>query len=65
LFTETDCNVYANGRFIALHASQDGPLAVHTGVARPVRDVLTGETVGQGPKFTLPIKRGETRVLGY
>jgi len=63
LFTETDCNVYANGRYLALHASQDGPLAVDTGVAGPVKDVLTGAVVGEGPRFTLPIKRGETRVL--
>jgi hypothetical protein len=63
LFTETDCNVYANGRYLALHASQDGPLTVNTGVAGPVKDVLTGAVVGEGPRFTLPIKRGETRVL--
>jgi len=63
LFTETDCNVYANGRYLTLHASQDGPLAVDTGVAGPVKDMLTGAVLGEGPRFTLPIKRGETRVL--
>lgn len=63
LFTETDCNVYANGLFLAIHASQDGPLVIDTGVAGPVRDVLTGAVVGNGRKFALPIKRGETRVL--
>jgi beta-galactosidase len=63
LFTETDCNVYANGPFLALHASQDGPLSINTGRPAVVRDVLTGEAVGQGPRFTLPMRRGETRVF--
>lgn len=63
LFTETDCNVYANGPFVALHASQDGPLVINTGSDRPVSDLLTGKPVGAGPKLTLPIKRGETRIL--
>jgi len=65
LFTQANCVVYANGRFLALHAVQDGPLAIDTGAAGPVRDVLTGEIVGDGPKLSLPIQRGETRVLTY
>jgi hypothetical protein len=65
LFTQTDCNVYANGPFVALHASQDGPVELDTGKAGPVSDVLTGETVGQGPRLVLPLKRADTRVLRY
>jgi len=65
LFTETDCNVYANGRRLALHAAQEGPLAVDVGASGPVRDVLTGETVGQGPNISLSVQRGATRVLRY
>jgi hypothetical protein len=65
LFTETDCNVYANGRFLALHVSQDGPVALNLGRAGPVTDEMTGTKAGDGPKFTLPLKRGETRVLRY
>ncbi|MCX7887120.1 MAG: hypothetical protein N3B01_07720, partial [Verrucomicrobiae bacterium] len=60
-----DCNVYANGRHLAVHASQDGPLTVNTGVPGHVRDAFTGELVGKGPRFSLAIKRGETRVLRY
>jgi len=65
LFTEEDCNVYANGPFLALHASHDGPLAVDVGRAAPVRDALTGADIGLGPRVTLPLKRGETRILRY
>ena len=65
LFTDTDCNVYANGGFLALHASQDGPLVIDVGSAGAVTDVLTGAKAGVGPKFTLPAKRGQTRVLSY
>jgi len=63
LFTESDCNVYANGPYLVLHASQDGPLYVETGAAGPIRDLLDGNVIGQGPKISLPIKKGETRIL--
>lgn len=63
LITETDCNVVANGPFVLLHASSDGPLALNTGHPGPVIDLLTGQTLGSGPRLALPIRRGETRVL--
>ncbi len=65
LFTETDCIVYANGPFVAVHAPQEGPIVLNISSDKVIRDVLTGGTVGQGPKLTLPLKRGETRVLSY
>ena len=65
LFTETDCNVYANGPYVALHASQDGDIALDVGKAGAVKDLLSGEVLGAGPKLTLPMKKAETRVLVY
>ena len=65
LLTETDCNVYANGPFLALHASVDGPLAINTGKPGEVRDALTGEVVGRGPQLQLTLSRGDTLVLRY
>ena len=65
LFTETDCNVYANGPFVALHAAQAGELTLNTGHAGEVLDVLTGAVAGQGPRLTLPLRVGETRILRY
>jgi beta-galactosidase len=32
LYTQTDCNVYANGPIVALHASHDGPIIVNTAI---------------------------------
>ena len=63
LFTEVDCNVSANGPFLALHASQDGPLAIRVPGSAEVFDLLTAQSLGRGPQLTLPIKSGETRVL--
>jgi len=63
LFTQQDCNVYANGPFIVLHAAQDGPLEVDTGRPDPIRDLLTDEFLGTGPAITLPLTKGETRIL--
>jgi len=59
LFTEADCNVYANGPFVVLHASQDGPVALDAGRPGPVRDLLTGQVV----TTPLHLKKGDTRVL--
>ena len=63
LCPETDCNVYANGPFVALHASQDGEIALDTGQPGEVRDMLTGQVLGKGPTIALPMKLGDTRVL--
>ena len=65
LLTQTDCNVYANGPFLALHASEDGPIEIDTGKPGPITDVLTGQLIGRGPKVSLPLKFGDTRVLRY
>jgi beta-galactosidase len=65
LFTSTDCNVYASGRFVAVHASQDGPLLIDVGRPGPIEDLLSGAKLGEGPKITLPLKRGDTKVLSY
>ena len=65
LFTQTDCNVYANDPFLALHGAQDGTLKLDTGRAGDVTDMLTGQMVGRGPVLSLPLKKGETRVLRY
>ena len=49
LYTQTDCNVYANGPIVALHAAQDGPITLDTGHRGPVHDAMTGNLVGSGP----------------
>ena len=63
LVTQTDCNVYANGPYLVLHGSQPGPLEIDTGLAGHVQDLLPGQPLGRGPKLTLPLKSGETRIL--
>ena len=63
LYTQTDCNVYANGPIVALHAAQDGPITLDTGRRGQVHDAMTGDPVGIGPRVTLPMKKGDTRVF--
>lgn len=63
LFAQTDCNIHANGPFVAVHAAQDGPVELDLGCDGPVRDLLTGAALGAGPHVTLTLKQAETRVL--
>ncbi|MGB9688716.1 beta-galactosidase [Thermogutta sp.] len=63
LFTEEDANIYANGPFIALHAAHDGVLAIDVGTDTNVWDYVTGESLGKGPRLSLAMKKGETRIL--
>jgi len=63
LYTQADCNVCANGPYMMVHAANDGPLEIDTGSPGPIRDLLTNELVGSGPRITLPISKGQTRVL--
>ena len=63
LLTETDCNVYANGPFVALHAAQNGQVVVDFGRKGEVKDMLSGERVGEGPRIKLMLGRGETRIF--
>jgi len=64
LVTQQDCNVYANGSLLVLHAADDGDREIDVGKAGDVCDLMTGAVIGQGPKMTLPFQRGDTRVLG-
>ncbi len=62
LYTQTDCNVYQNGPYVALHTCEAGPLEVNTGAAEPVVDMLTGETISRGPVVSLETQMGESYV---
>lgn len=64
LYTETDASIWAAEGFVCVQAHDDGPLRLHTGTPGAVHDVLSGEAVGSGPVLGLPIRRGETRLLG-
>ncbi len=63
LYANADCNVYANGPYLVLHASQDGPVTIDTGRSSAIRDRLTGESLGVGPSVTLQLEKGDTRIL--
>jgi hypothetical protein len=65
LFTQTDCNVYGNGPYLVLHASDDGRLEIDSGGSGPIRDLLTGEELASGAKAELTLAKGQTRILTY
>ena len=63
LYTDRDCNVYANGPIVALHAPRQGAYSIDVGRSGVITDALTGQPVGRGPHVRLMMNRGETRVL--
>ncbi len=63
LFTQTDCVVYANGPFLAVHSTKAGTVQIDTGSSSVVTDVLTGKKIGKGPKLSLPMGFSETRIM--
>jgi len=63
LFVNGDCNVYANGPYLVLHAARDGAVKIDTGWSGPIRDLISGQSIGTGPRFQLELKLGQTRVL--
>ncbi len=64
LYTEDDCNVWANGPFVLLHGSQDGTVRF-TGrdIKKPIVDAFTGEIISEKGSVDIPLKKGETRLL--
>lgn len=60
LFADADCNVWANGPFIVLHASQDGPVHV---TPKPGFTKMFDEISGQEVSGTVEMKLGETKVI--
>lgn len=63
LYTGQDCVVYANGQFVALHGAQDGPISLHVNGSGTILDMLTGKAVGSGPRLSIQMKRGQSRVF--
>lgn len=63
LFTQQDCNVYASGPYVVLHAAQDGPLVIDTGRRSEIVDLLSRQRIGQGARVTVELKKGDTRIL--
>jgi hypothetical protein len=65
LFTESDCNVYANGPYLILHGAEAAPVQLRLPCEAVVTDLLTGQDLGRGPMLLLPLGKGATRVLQF
>jgi beta-galactosidase len=63
LYADNECVVYANGPFIALHATKSGEVNVNTGNESEIRDAVSGLKLGKGPILRIPMTQGETKIL--
>ena len=65
LFTEGKATVWAAAGYLSRQAHEAGPLIIDTGKKGAVADALDGKALGEGPKVTLTLKKGEVRVIKY
>lgn len=65
VFTEGKATVWAADGYLSVQAHETGTLLIDIGKPAPVMDALYGMALGQGPLVTLPMKKGEVRVLKY
>ncbi len=65
LYTQSDCNVYANGPFVILHAAETGPITIDFGKSGSITDIVLQKKIGDGQNITLSLKKGETKVLKF
>ncbi|NLH99325.1 MAG: hypothetical protein GX446_07510 [Chthonomonadales bacterium] len=63
LYARDNAAVWANGPFVAVQATRDGPVAVRLRSRATVTDAITGERIGAGPSLTLDMRKGDIRVL--
>ncbi len=42
---------------------RSGPIEIDTGHRSPLRDLFSGQRIADGPKSTLRLEQGETRLL--
>ena len=63
LYTKQDCNVYANGPYLILHACDSGSVQIDTGHQGPIVDLIQDVELGTGPSLSLDLKLGDTRIL--
>jgi len=65
LFAQSNATVFANGPYLSVSATQDGPVVVNTGKTSATVNVANGKLIGKGPTFTLNMTKGDTVVMRY
>jgi len=63
LYADNQAAVSANGPYLCVHATRDGPVRVDTGRTGPVVDIVSGQKLGEGPAVVLNLQTGDTRLL--
>ncbi|MDR3709480.1 MAG: beta-galactosidase [Capsulimonadaceae bacterium] len=63
LFADHSAAVFANGPYIAVHATQDGLVTLDTGKRSAILDAMTGQRLGMGPVARLPMTAGDNVII--
>ena len=65
IFTEGNATLWAAEGYLSVQAFETGPLVIDTGKPGLVVDALDNKPLGNGPQVTLPLQKGEVRVIKY
>ena len=66
LHADGEAIVYANGPFVAVHATRQDPISINSGGGpAELIDVMSGETLGRGARVVVPFEHGQTRVMRW
>lgn len=63
IWCEEDLHVQANTSTAAFTAPHSGAFSIDTGWREPLRNVLTGEFLGTGPKILCELSRGDILIV--
>lgn len=64
-YTQPGPALWAANGYLSVQAHTNAPVCFDTGHSGPVVDALDHRVLGSGPRFELPLKTGEVRVLRY
>jgi hypothetical protein len=64
IISEDNVVLYSHGNFIVVHGTKEGTVTLRWTADVTWKDALNGEKLGSGKELVLPLKFGETRVLG-
>ena len=63
VYTDAPAAVYANGKYVSICATADGPYEIDLGDTYKIREVFDGQDLGVSRKINFEMKKGDIKFL--